>query len=83
MQRVGHDYLGFEHFNEAALISRDGWKIVRPGENVPWELYDLNSDRTERHNVARQHPQRVTEWLKIMNRGSNDAWCFLNQNIER
>ena len=64
MRRVGHDYLGFEHFNEAALISRDGWKIVRPGENVPWELYDLNSDRTERHNVARQHPQRVTEMVK-------------------
>ena len=25
----------------------------------PWELYDLQSDRTETHNLARQHPDRV------------------------
>lgn len=54
-----HDYLGFEHFQEAAFISNDGWKIVRPGAKAEWELYDLNTDRTEQHNLASAHPERV------------------------
>lgn len=57
--RKGHDYVAFEHFNEAALISRDGWKIVRTGEKKPWELYDLNNDRTERRNLAGSYPGKV------------------------
>ena len=30
--RKGHDYLGFEHFNERAFLSNDGWSIryIRP-----------------------------------------------------
>lgn len=69
--RKGHDYIGFEHFHEAALISRDGWKIVRPGKDAAWELYNLNNDRTERHNLADKEPERVktmesayTEWAR-------------------
>lgn len=27
--REGHDYLGFEHFNERAFLAKDGWKLVR------------------------------------------------------
>lgn len=57
--REGHDYLGFEHFNERAFISADGWKIVRPGNKAEWELYNLNEDRSEMHNVAVQYPERV------------------------
>jgi arylsulfatase A-like enzyme len=36
------------------------WKLVRnyPG---PWELYDLESDRTEMHDLAAQQPDRVRE----------------------
>lgn len=69
--REGHEYLGFEHFNERAFISSDGWKIVRPGNKAPWELYNLNEDRTEKHNVAAEHPdilEKMTaeyeEWAK-------------------
>lgn len=71
-KRKGHDYLGFEHFNERAFISKDKWKIVGPGgKDKPWELYNLNEDRSEMHNVAAKYPEKVelmvehyNEWAK-------------------
>ena len=69
-EREGHDYLGFEHFNERAFISKDGWKIVRQGNKAPWELYNLNEDRTEKNNVAQDHPQKLQEMVEAY-----DAWA--------
>jgi len=63
-KRKGHDYLAFEHFNEKALISKDGWKIVQPGKNAAWELYNLNTDRTEMNNLAAEYPDRVKSMEK-------------------
>jgi arylsulfatase len=54
-----HEVIGFEHFREKALISHDKWKIVqRPRKNV-WELYDLNTDRTELHDLSGQYPEKL------------------------
>ena len=61
--REGHEYLGFEHFYERAFISADGWKIVRPKHKGKWELYDLNKDRSERHDIADLHPEKVAEMV--------------------
>jgi arylsulfatase len=58
-KRKGHEIIGFEHFNEKALMSADGWKIVQPGKEKPWELYDLNTDRAEMTDMAAQHPDRL------------------------
>lgn len=63
--REGHEYLGFEHFNERALISNDGWKIVRPGQKAEWELYNLNVDRSEKHNVAAENPERMKKMINM------------------
>lgn len=68
--RDGHRYLGFEHFLERAFISDDGWKIVRPSNAKRWELYDLNTDRSEKHNVADRHPGRVAEMA-----AAYEAWA--------
>lgn len=57
--RGGHDNIGFEHFNERAFISNDGWKIIKQGAKAPWELYNLNSDRTELRNVAADNPDKL------------------------
>jgi arylsulfatase len=51
--------LFWEHEGNAA-VRVGSWKLVRnyPG---PWELYDLAADRTEMHDLAAQHPDRVRE----------------------
>jgi arylsulfatase A-like enzyme len=51
--------LYFEHEGNAA-VRRGGWKLVRkfPGA---WELFDFARDRTERHDLAKAHPEIVTE----------------------
>jgi arylsulfatase len=51
--------LYWEHTGNAAV--RVGpWKLVRehPG---PWELYDLDRDRTELHDLADEHRDLVAE----------------------
>lgn len=66
--RKGHDYIGFEHFNEKAFVSKDGWKIVqKAGKNQKWELYNLNDDRTELNNLAASYPDKVAEMEKKYN----------------
>jgi arylsulfatase len=70
-----HEVIGFEHFREKALISNDRWKIVqRPRKNV-WELYNLNSDRTELHDLSGQYPEKLKEMV-----GKYTEWaerCFV------
>lgn len=57
------DAIYFEHHLNCAI--RDGdWKLVRTGRTQgarvdPWELYDLNGDRTELHDLAAEHPEIV------------------------
>jgi arylsulfatase len=49
----------WEHEGNAAVrIGR--WKLVKkfPG---PWELYDMESDRTELTDLADRHPERVAD----------------------
>ena len=68
--REGHEYLGFEHFNERAFLSSDGWKIVKPGNRADWELYNLNEDRSEQHDLASQYPDRLAEMVSAY-----EAWA--------
>lgn len=39
---------------------RDGtWKLVAKGAAGHWELYNMQTDRSETKNVADEHPKRV------------------------
>ena len=46
--------------HEGNRAVRDGkWKLVSKYMD-PWELYDMDEDRTELRNVAAQHPEVVS-----------------------
>jgi arylsulfatase len=48
----------WEHEGNRAV--REGrWKLVAKGAQGPWELYDMEVDRTERHDLAAREAGRV------------------------
>ncbi len=57
-----------EHEGNKA-VRRSQWKLVckYPGE---WELYDMQADRTETHDLAGEQPQLVRELASL-----HDAWA--------
>ncbi len=57
---VTHDFLYFHHLTNRAIRVGD-WKLVAKGDNGPWELYDLKTDRCEQKNLAERHPDRARE----------------------
>lgn len=52
-------------------LRRGPWKAVQSGEDAAWELYNLEQDRTERHNLAAEHSPILEElrqeWLQLRN----------------
>jgi len=51
-------------FQQAAVRGR--WKAVRPKRNGPLELYDLDADAAEKHDVAANHPKIVRDFEDYM-----------------
>jgi arylsulfatase len=49
----------FEHEGNRAI--RDGkWKLVSKGPTSQWELYDMEKDRTEMHDLSRKNRDVAT-----------------------
>jgi arylsulfatase len=74
----------WEHEGNRA-IRIDNWKLVsRVNRNLrftekdidQWELYDLNQDRTEMHNLAFKYPERVQEMASLW-----EEWA-INANVK-
>ena len=68
--------LFWEHEGNKAV--RDGkWKLVQKW-HMPWELYDMEADRTELHNVIAEHPDVAarleTAWKDWEKRAYADPW---------
>lgn len=66
-----HDYLYFEfqEMNGRQAVRKGPWKLVHMnirGKNPYYELYNLASDPSERHNVINEHPAITDELKAIM-----------------
>lgn len=67
--------LYWEHEGNAAIrIGND--KLVRLGRTGPWELYDIEKDRTELNDLATKFPQKVKELS-----GKWDDWAKKNRVV--
>jgi arylsulfatase A-like enzyme len=66
--RQGHDALFWEHEGNRA-VRQGKWKLVA-AHGKPWELYDLEADRTELNDLAGEHADKVQE-LKAL----YDGWA--------
>jgi arylsulfatase len=66
----------WEHEGNKAV--RDGkWKLVQKWRG-PWELYDMEADRTELHDLSKDHPEIVSRlqssWDGWAERAFVDEW---------
>lgn len=65
-----HDYLYFEFAERMSQAARKGpWKLIRldiEGKNDHYELYNIENDPGEEHNLAAENPEKVEELKAIM-----------------
>ena len=57
-QQADHEYLYWQ-FKDKIAVRSGNWKLVRPGAQSPYELYDLDADIGEMNNRATDHPDIV------------------------
>jgi len=65
-QKQQHDYLYWEYpeYGGQLAIRINNWKGVMLNimkDNMQWQLFDLNNDIQEQHDVAAQHPDIVRQ----------------------
>lgn len=58
--REGHPILFNEHEGGRSVRTKD-WKLVTLDAREPWQLFQINQDRTETKNVADKFPKVVQE----------------------
>jgi arylsulfatase len=79
-ERVGHDAIFWEHEGNRA-IRQGKWKLVAE-HGRPWELYDLDFDRTELNDLAARQPEQVKELARRYEQWANRvgvvAWNDIN-----
>jgi arylsulfatase len=65
--RTEQDYLAWEIFGNRAVRQGD-WKIRWEYKSIGtggWELYNVEADPTERHNLAAEHPDKLKAMLAL------------------
>ncbi len=70
--------LFWEHEGNRAIRTADQWKLVAKGPQGNWELYNMEKDRTEMHDLAGEMPDKVKEmasmWEDFAKRADAVPW---------
>ncbi|TWU18957.1 arylsulfatase [Allorhodopirellula heiligendammensis] len=69
-EMMGDHAIYHEGWIASTKVIRPPWQIVGPVNqnpygNVTWELYDLNNDWTQFHDVAAENPAKLAEMKKL------------------
>jgi arylsulfatase len=76
---IEREAIYWEHEGNRA-IRVGNWKLVAKGPAGEWELYDIERDRSELHNLASQQPQRarqmVAQWETWAKRANVIPWIW-------
>ena len=62
-KRKGHNAIFWEFMRNKA-VRQGKWKLVTVGDN-PWELYDMEADRTELNDLSGKMPEKVGELARL------------------
>ncbi len=80
---IPREGLFWEHEGNRAVRSGP-WKLVAKGPAGPWELYDLETDRTESHDLAAQKPDLARDlaarWEAWARRANVVPWPWKSVN---
>ena len=77
---VARDHLWWYHEKNRAV--RTGrWKLVSEGPEGPWELYDLETDRTETTDLASRHPGKVLRLKQLWTRRMKEFRSLALENL--
>jgi len=77
---VTHDALWWLHEGNRAVRVGD-WKLVAAGENGPWELYDLKTDRAEAHDLSSTQPEKARELEQVWTRLRDEFVVLAKQDL--
>ncbi len=72
-----HDSIWWLHEGHRAIRTGD-WKAVRDGDDQPWELYNLRTDRGESRNLAATEPDRLQTLVALW----ETQWAAIQQNAK-
>jgi arylsulfatase A-like enzyme len=76
---IERDAIYWEHEGNRA-IRVGNWKLVAKGPAGKWELYDIDRDRSEMHDMAGQQRERVAQmtaqWEAWANRANVIPWIW-------
>ena len=71
-KKVIHDYIYGEHFNNR-YVRHGKWKAVFDQDGKRWELYNIETDRTEQHDLSAAEPKVLQELVSHW-----DAWAAVH-----
>jgi len=63
-QKTEQRNIFWEHEGNRA-VRQGRWKLVSRRIKGKWELYNMDEDRTERHDRAEEHPEKVKELAEL------------------